>query len=155
MVSLAIQITTSDAARVIVHSAVSYAHYNKWDDAARVIVHSAVSYAYYNKWDDAARVIVHSAASYAYYNKWDDAAKSLVNCFVVSQVDNCNALLAVSPLATLNKIQRVLNPADKVIYGGKLECFYNVNCISCAELNGSPKSSVCWHTEHPWTRSVD
>ena len=48
-----------------------------------------------------------------------DAVKTLVNSFVTSRVDSCNCLLAGTPALTTNKLQRVLNAAAKVIYGGR------------------------------------
>ena len=48
-----------------------------------------------------------------------DAVMTLANSFVTSCVDSCNCLLAGTPVLTTNKLQRVLNAAAKVIYGGR------------------------------------
>ena len=54
-----------------------------------------------------------------------DAAKPLVNCFVVSPVDNCNALPTGSPLATLNKLQRIVENSTT------LRRYCAMNCTGC------------------------
>ena len=48
-----------------------------------------------------------------------DAVKTLMNSFVTSRFDSSNCLLAGTPALTTNKLQRVLNAAVKVIYGGR------------------------------------
>ena len=48
-----------------------------------------------------------------------DTVKTLVNSFVISCVDSCNCLLEDTSALTTNKLQRVLNAAAKVIYGGR------------------------------------
>ena len=48
-----------------------------------------------------------------------DTVKTLVNSFVISCFDSCNCLLEDTPAITTNKLQRVLNAAAKVIYGGR------------------------------------
>ena len=44
-------------------------------------------------------------------------AISLVNCFIVSKVDYCNALLANQPELVVGRLQSVLNAAARLIYG--------------------------------------
>jgi len=44
-----------------------------------------------------------------------ETAKSLVNCFVVSRLDYCNSLLAGVPQVTLDRLQRVMNPAARML----------------------------------------
>ena len=44
-----------------------------------------------------------------------EAAKILANSFVVSNIDFCNALLSDSMLSTINKLQRLLNAAVKLM----------------------------------------
>ena len=48
-----------------------------------------------------------------------DAVKTIVDSFVVSRIDFCNALPSGSPASTINKLQRVSNPAVKLFHGGK------------------------------------
>ena len=48
-----------------------------------------------------------------------DAVKTLMNSLIISCVDSCNCLLVGTPALTTNKLQRVLNAATKVIYGGR------------------------------------
>ena len=47
-----------------------------------------------------------------------DAAKTIVNSFIVSRIDYCNALLAGSPKSILNRLQYVLNSAARLLIGG-------------------------------------
>src|SRR5664279_820830 len=47
-----------------------------------------------------------------------EAAKTVVNSFVVSRIDYCNALLAQSPKNLLARLQYVLNSAARLIIGG-------------------------------------
>ena len=47
------------------------------------------------------------------------AAVMMVNSFIVSRVDYCNSLLAACSQQQLDKLQRVLNCAARVIYGGR------------------------------------
>jgi len=44
-----------------------------------------------------------------------ETAKSLVNCFVVSRLDYCNSLLAGVPKVTLDRLQRVMNAAARML----------------------------------------
>ena len=44
-----------------------------------------------------------------------ETAKSLVNCFVVSRLDYCNSLLAGVPQVTLDRLQRVMNAAARML----------------------------------------
>ena len=44
-------------------------------------------------------------------------ATSLVNSFVVSKVDYCNALFANQPVFVIHRLQSVLNAAARLIYG--------------------------------------
>jgi len=44
-------------------------------------------------------------------------AESLINCFVVSKVDYCNALLAGQPDYVVCRLQSVLNAAARLIFG--------------------------------------
>ena len=46
-----------------------------------------------------------------------DSAATLVQAFVTSRVDYCNAVFASAPKITTNKLQRVLNAAARVITG--------------------------------------
>ena len=46
-----------------------------------------------------------------------ESAATLVNLFVASRIDYCNAVLAGAPKATTNKLQRVLNAAARVVSG--------------------------------------
>lgn len=47
------------------------------------------------------------------------AAVTMVNSFIVSRIDYCNSLLAACSQQQLDKLQRVLNCAARVIYGGR------------------------------------
>ena len=42
--------------------------------------------------------------------------KSMVQAFVTSRVDYCNSLLYGLPASQLNKVQRVLNTAARLVY---------------------------------------
>src|SRR5664279_5044924 len=44
-------------------------------------------------------------------------AASLINCFVISKVDYCNALLAGQPDYIICRLQSVLNAAARLIFG--------------------------------------
>ena len=44
-----------------------------------------------------------------------ELAATLVNAFVTSRVDYCNAVLAGSPKVTTDKLQRVMNSAARVV----------------------------------------
>ena len=44
-----------------------------------------------------------------------ESATTLVHAFVTSRVDYCNAVYAMSPLAIINRLQRVMNAAARVI----------------------------------------
>ena len=44
-----------------------------------------------------------------------DTTKALVNAFVTSRVDYCNSLLYGLPASHLNKVQRVLNAAARLV----------------------------------------
>jgi len=46
-----------------------------------------------------------------------ESAATLVHAFVTSRVDYCNAVLAVSPKVTTDKLQRVMNSAARVDSG--------------------------------------
>ena len=46
------------------------------------------------------------------------AAVTMVNSFIVSRIDYYNSLLAACSQQQLDKLQRVLNCAARVIYGG-------------------------------------
>jgi len=47
------------------------------------------------------------------------AAVMMVNSFIVSRIDYCNSLLAACSQQQLDKLQRVLDCAARVIYGGR------------------------------------
>jgi len=44
-----------------------------------------------------------------------EAAKTVVACFVITQVDRCNSLLAGTPKCLLDRLQSVLNSAAKLV----------------------------------------
>jgi len=46
-----------------------------------------------------------------------DTAKSLVNCFVISMIDYCNSLLFGVPQYALQRLQRVMNAAARMLCG--------------------------------------
>ena len=46
-----------------------------------------------------------------------DTAKSLVNCFVISRIDYCNSLLFDVPQYALDRLQRVMNAAARMLCG--------------------------------------
>jgi len=46
-----------------------------------------------------------------------EAAATLVHAFMMSRVDYCNAVLAGAPKSVTNKLQRVLNAAQRVVSG--------------------------------------
>ena len=46
-----------------------------------------------------------------------ETAKSLVNCFVISRIDYCNSLLANMPRYALDRLQRVMNAAARMLCG--------------------------------------
>ena len=45
-----------------------------------------------------------------------EATKTLVSSLVLSRLDYCNALLAASPRVLLDKIQRVINCSDRLLF---------------------------------------
>src|SRR5664279_4572874 len=42
-------------------------------------------------------------------------ARTIVNCFVISRIDYCNSLLANIPHCHLNRLQRVMNAAVRLL----------------------------------------
>jgi len=46
-----------------------------------------------------------------------DTAKSLVNCFVISRIDYCNSLLSGVPQCALDRLQRVMYAAARMLCG--------------------------------------
>jgi len=48
-----------------------------------------------------------------------DTAKSLVNCFVISRIDYCNSLLSGVPQYALDRLQRVMNAAARMLCGAR------------------------------------
>jgi len=46
-----------------------------------------------------------------------ETAKTLVNCFVISRIDYCNSLLAGMPRYALDRLQRVMNAAARMLSG--------------------------------------
>ena len=56
-----------------------------------------------------------------------EVAKAVVNSFVVTRVDYCNALLAGAGVYKLDRLQMVLNTAARLIYGlGKYDHIQHV-----------------------------
>ena len=56
-----------------------------------------------------------------------EVAKAVVNSFVVTRVDYCNALLAGAAVYKLDRLQMVLNTAARLIYGlGKYDHIQHV-----------------------------
>ena len=49
----------------------------------------------------------------------DESAAILVHAFVTSRVDYCNLLLAGAPKSVIDKLQRVMNAAARVVSGTK------------------------------------
>jgi len=49
----------------------------------------------------------------------DESAAILVHAFVTSRVDYCNLLLAGAPKSVIDKLQRVVNAAARVVSGTK------------------------------------
>ena|SRR6218665_2706591 len=45
-----------------------------------------------------------------------EAAKTVVACFVITQVDRCNSLLAGAPKCLLDRLQSVLNSATRLVF---------------------------------------
>ena len=63
------------------------------------------------------------------------ASVTLINSLIVSRLDYCNSLLAGCNKQLVDKLQRVLNCAARVIFGGdrrehELHC-YAINSIGC------------------------
>jgi ribonucleases P/MRP protein subunit RPP40 len=79
-------------------------------------------------------------------------AESLINCFVVSKVDHCNALLAGQPDYIVCRLQSVLNAAARLIsaYVNLTTSLrsYATDCIGCRSENVSTSNSVCWCIRH-------
>jgi len=46
-----------------------------------------------------------------------DTAKTIMNCFVISRIDYCNSLLAGCPQYSLDRLQRVMNAAARMLCG--------------------------------------
>jgi len=44
-----------------------------------------------------------------------DTTKALIHVFVISHIDYCNSLLYGLPSSNLNKVQRVLNAAARLV----------------------------------------
>ena len=60
-----------------------------------------------------------------------DTAKSLVNSFVISSIDCCNSLLTGLPHYTLDSLQRVINPAARMLCGaGKYSECYQIRALA-------------------------
>ena len=51
-----------------------------------------------------------------------DTTKALVHTFVTSRVDYCNSLLYSLPASHLNKVQRVLNAAARLVFRAPRYC---------------------------------
>ena len=51
-----------------------------------------------------------------------DTTKALVDTFVTSRVDYCNSLLYSLPASHLNKVQRVLNAAARLVFRAPRYC---------------------------------
>jgi len=71
-----------------------------------------------------------------------ETAKSLVNCFVVSQLDYCNSLLAGVPQVTLDRLQRVVNAAARML------CSVGQAC-TCVRPTAQPSALATRATEDP------
>ena len=54
-----------------------------------------------------------------------DTTKALVHAFVTSRVDYCNSLLYGLPASHLNKVQRVLNAAERLVCRAPRYCRIN------------------------------
>jgi len=64
----------------------------------------------------------HASFGYAYFDEFDDAlddesVKTLVHTFVTARVDYCNMVLASSSRSMIDKLQRVLNAAARLVIG--------------------------------------
>ena len=46
-----------------------------------------------------------------------DTAKTIMNCFVISRIDYCNSLLAGVPQYSIDRLQRVMNAAARMLWG--------------------------------------
>lgn len=44
-----------------------------------------------------------------------DTAKTIMNCFVISRIDYCNSLLAGAPKYSLDRLQKVMNSAARLL----------------------------------------
>ena len=62
-----------------------------------------------------------------------DKAKTVINSFVVSRIDYCNALLARSRKCVLDWLQYVLNAAARLIIGGHK--YDHVSSAMCNQLH--------------------
>ena len=60
-----------------------------------------------------------------------DATKALVHAFVTSRVDYCNSLLYGLPAIQINKVQRVLNAAARLVSRAPRYCHVTPFCASC------------------------
>ena len=52
----------------------------------------------------------------------DDATKTLVQCYVISRIDYCNSLLASLPKVHLQRLQKVINIAARLIFQQPRDC---------------------------------
>jgi len=72
-----------------------------------------------------------------------DTARTVVNSFVIVSIDCCNCLLANSSHRALNRLQRVMNAARRLVcHSRRLTPVSGLLRIGCACLNESATSSV-------------
>lgn len=75
-----------------------------------------------------------------------ETAKTLVNCFVVSRLDYCNSLLAGVPQTTLDRLQRVMNTAARMLCGvGRREHVSDLlsNCLHWLRVPQRVQFKLC------------
>ena len=65
-----------------------------------------------------------------------ETAKALVNCFVINRTDYCNSLLAGVHRYALNRLQRVMNAAARMLCGTGKYC--HVSGLICERLHWLP-----------------
>ena len=73
-----------------------------------------------------------------------DAVKSLINEFEISRLDHCNSLLAGLSSVQSEKLQSVLNVADRVIFG-RCKCMHINHCYETIYSG--------WNNHFDWTSS--
>lgn len=79
-----------------------------------------------------------------------DTTKALVHVFVISHVDYCNSLLYGLPACNLNKVQRVLNAAARLVCRAPRYCrimpfLYKLHCLTHFYHDNYQYLDICYY----------